>query len=450
MKPQWKYNYDYAQCMVMKLKMADPDKTDPGKSKVLMTFADALEFIKKVDAMTQGIQKIYYLVGWQYLGHDDKYPDFFEVNEALKREQDATAYDSFRWLCEAAKQYHSIVSVHINFNDAYDNAPSFDDFVRAGALIRKKNGKPRAIEKYNGRACYKTCLKTYWASGLFKRQIDRFIGTLPFIAETGTIHVDNFQCYKNYSPDVSIREMQDARRKMIAYVHEKGMDITSEFTYKETEDLPNRPLFGLPREHHRRAPMDTVGFIPMTWWCCRQTKKELVEVPPQVYCGGMFREKRYEKILYGNMHGEDILTTDNPHWVEDFLHQFATLQVPYHFLCAHKRLAIDGCGSNLQCTLSDGIESFGKTQTITQNGMVRKEGDTLLLPLVQKKGQYIAYSKTGDSRTWHIPEAVGRSAQVYVITENGNAFVNTLPIRNGELTLQIEPRQALLVVTKQA
>ena len=150
------------------------------------------------------------------------------------------------------------------------------------------------------------------------------------------------------------------------------------------------------------------------------------------------------------MHGEDILTTDNPHWVEDFLHQFATLQVPYHFLCAHKRLAIDGCGSNLHCTFSDGIESFGKTQTITQNGMVRKEGDTLLLPLLQKKGQYIAYSKTGDSRTWHIPEAVGRSAQVYVITENGNAFVNTLPIGNGELTLQIEPRQALLVVTKQA
>ena len=76
MKPQWKYNYDYAQCMVMKLKMADPDKARLGKSKVLMTFEQALDFIKKVDAITQGIPKIYYLVGWQYLGHDDKYPDF--------------------------------------------------------------------------------------------------------------------------------------------------------------------------------------------------------------------------------------------------------------------------------------------------------------------------------------------------------------------------------------
>ena len=103
----------------------------------------------------------------------------------------------------------------------------------------------------------------------------------------------------------------------------------------------------------------------------------------------------------------------------------------------------------MHCTLSDGIESFGKTQTIAQNGVVRKEGDTLLLPLVQKKGQYIAYSKNGDNRTWHIPEAVGSAAQVYAITENGNAFINTLPIRNGDLTLQIEPRQALLVVTEE-
>ena len=118
MKPQWQYNYDYTKCMVMKLGLAHPDNTRLGKSKVLMTFEQALDFIKKVDAITQGIPKIYYLVGWQYLGHDDKYPDFFEVNEALKREQDATAYDSFRWLCEEAKQYHSVVSVHINCNGA--------------------------------------------------------------------------------------------------------------------------------------------------------------------------------------------------------------------------------------------------------------------------------------------------------------------------------------------
>lgn len=66
-----KFNYDYSECMVMKLGLAIPDKEHTNKSKVLMTFDEALDYIKKIDNITQGITKIYYLVGWQYLGHDD-------------------------------------------------------------------------------------------------------------------------------------------------------------------------------------------------------------------------------------------------------------------------------------------------------------------------------------------------------------------------------------------
>lgn len=87
----FEYNYDYSKCMVMKLGMAVPDLKNEGKSEVRLTFEQALEYIKKIDNITQNITKIYYLVGWQYLGHDDKYPDFFEVNEALKRKEDKTA-----------------------------------------------------------------------------------------------------------------------------------------------------------------------------------------------------------------------------------------------------------------------------------------------------------------------------------------------------------------------
>lgn len=97
------FNYDYSRCMVMKLGMAHPEKKIPNKSHILLSFDEALEYIKKIDNITQGITKIYYLVGWQYLGHDDKYPDFFEVNEELKRPNDKTAYDSFKWFCNEAK-----------------------------------------------------------------------------------------------------------------------------------------------------------------------------------------------------------------------------------------------------------------------------------------------------------------------------------------------------------
>lgn len=450
MTEQLKFNYDYSKCMVMKLKMSDPEKNIPNKSHVELNFADALEYIKKIDNITQGITKIYYLVGWQYLGHDDKYPDFFEVNEALKRPEDKTAYESFKWLSDEAKKYHSVISVHINFNDAYENAPSFDDFVNANALIRKRNGKPHAIENYNGRKCYKTCHKAYWESGLFKRQFDRFVEAFPFIAETGTIHVDNFQCYKNYAPNVSIKEMQNARRKMIEYVKFKGIDITSEFTYKESESLPNRPIFGLPRDHFRKYPHDTLGLIPLSWWCYRLTPQELIDTPPSVYCGGEYREKKYNKLFYGNMHGEDIISDSikkgNKNWSEEFIHRFATYQVPCHFLNSHKRLEINGKGNNLSCKFSENIVSYSKGEIITRDGKVIKDGDTLCLPFVHKEKQYIAYSKNGDSRVWNIFDNSISAARIYRITANGNEFVKETAVNNGEIELSLNPKTALLII----
>lgn len=438
------YNYDYTKCMMMKLGMAYPEK-DGKSSHVLMNFEQALDAVKKIDNLTQGITKIYYLVGWQYLGHDDKYPDFFEVNEALKRPEDKTARDSFIWLYNEAKKYNSVISVHINFNDAYDNAPSFNLFKEKGALIRKKNGQPHAIEKYNGRRCYKTDHKAYWKTGLFKHQFDKLLETLPFLAEAKTIHVDNFQCYKNYAPYVSIKEMQEARKKMILYVREKGIDITSEFTYKETESLHNRPIFGLPREHHPNAQMNTLGLIPASWWCTRMTRKELLETPPHLYSGGMYRDKRYKNYLYGNMHGEDVIIMKNKNWTDDFLHNFATIQVPYHFLCTHQRLAIKGFILNERCEFSDGIVSYNKGKKILRNGNIIKDGDTLFLPFVLKENCYFAYSKNGDNRVWSIDNKNASTADIYKITPNGNKFIKKADISNGKIKLQINKGEALFI-----
>ncbi|MDO4363067.1 MAG: endo-alpha-N-acetylgalactosaminidase family protein [Clostridia bacterium] len=448
MNKLFEYNYDYSQCMVMKLGMAVPDMKNKGKSEVRLTFDEALEYIKTIDGITQGITKIYYLVGWQYLGHDDKYPDFFEVNNALKGKNDKTAYAGFKRLSEEAKKYNSIISVHINFNDAYENAPSFDDFVKAGALIRNKNGKIDPLEKYNGKKCYKTCLKTYWESGLFKRQIDRFIDTFPFIAETGTIHVDNFQCYKNYSPYVSIKEMQDARRKMIEYVKSKGIDITSEFTYKEGNELPNKPIFGLPRDHFKHNKMDTLGYIPMSWWVYRMTDDELVNTPPTVYCGGEFREKWMNNVFYGNMHGEDIVVKSNKNWLNDFIYRFATYQVPGHYLNSLKRFEIGKEKGHKYCKFSDGVISYSKGRIIAKNGKVIKDGDNLLLPFIHEESTYIAYSKVGDCRDWDIFESDKSNADIYRIGENGNEFIRTLPIKNGKLHLNIPEKIAYKIVLK--
>lgn len=68
---------DYSQTLVMKLHMSILEEN--WGSKVFCDFENALYLIKKADGPTLQIPNIY-LVGWQYNGHDDKYPAFFKVS----------------------------------------------------------------------------------------------------------------------------------------------------------------------------------------------------------------------------------------------------------------------------------------------------------------------------------------------------------------------------------
>lgn len=115
------FNHDYSQTWVTKMFLSKPDPK--GGCQVNMTFEQALEAIRVTDNLSLGIPKIVYLVGWQYNGHDDKYPAFFDANPLLKRSADRTALESLRWLIREARKYHTIVSLHINMTDAYDDSP---------------------------------------------------------------------------------------------------------------------------------------------------------------------------------------------------------------------------------------------------------------------------------------------------------------------------------------
>lgn len=52
-----KFNYDYSECMVMKLGLAIPDKEHTNKSKVLLTFNEALDYIKRLTISRRELQK---------------------------------------------------------------------------------------------------------------------------------------------------------------------------------------------------------------------------------------------------------------------------------------------------------------------------------------------------------------------------------------------------------
>ncbi len=70
------FHREYHQTLTMKLYMGQKKHADDISYHPLHTFESALDLIQKVDAVTLGIPKILYLVGWQLNGHDWYYPDW--------------------------------------------------------------------------------------------------------------------------------------------------------------------------------------------------------------------------------------------------------------------------------------------------------------------------------------------------------------------------------------
>lgn len=427
-----KFSHDYTNTMMMKLKMADPDRK--GGSTIYCNAEKALEIIKGIDNITLGTKKIIYLVGWQYLGHDDKYPAFFEVNEGIKRSGDNTAYDSLIWLMNEAKKYNTIVSMHINFTDAYVDSPIFDEYVNANALIRTSRGKPAKIEKYNGKTCYKISYKEEWESGLFKKRIDKFLSLFP-IAEAGTVHVDNFQCYVNRKPFISAEEMQYYRNLMIDYLREKGIDITSEFTYREGKG--SVLLYGrITRDvTPTRYPIALLNRIPAVWWADKMTIEEYFAYYPHIWGGGLPKNEKARNMFYGNIHGEDAFLRDN--WWEQFTREFCMINLPFFYLNAKKRVGFTDSSRNA-VRYSDGTVS-SVDGTITFGGMTVKDNDSVFIPY---SGGYVVYSNKGGVVKG---KANGDRFTLSEITHNGLVELKQINAKNQLIEVETKPNTAYFV-----
>lgn len=430
-----KFSYDYTNTMMMKLKMADPDRK--GGSIIYCNAEKALEIIKDVDKITLGIKKIIYLVGWQYLGHDDKYPAFFDVNDGIKRPNDKIAYDSLIWLMNEAKKYNTVVSVHINFTDAYADSPLFDEYVKANALIRTASGKPAKIEKYNGKVCYKISYKEEWESGLFKKRVDKFLSLFP-IEAAGTVHVDNFQCYVNRAPFVSAEEMQYYRNLMIDYLREKGIDITSEFTYREGKG--SVLLYGrITRDFTpTRYPIALLNRIPAVWWADKMTIEEYFAYYPHVWGGGLPKNEKARNMFYGNIHGEDAFLKDN--WQEQFTREFCMINLPFFYLNAKKRVGFTD-SSRSAVTYSDGTVSSADG-TIISDGMKVKDKDSVFLPY---SGGYTVFSEKGGIVKGKVD---GDEFNLSEITANGLIEIKQIKAQNQIVTVDTKPNTAYFIKTR--
>ncbi len=405
-KPERPWFHKYDQSLVMKIFLAE--RTDQGRDcRVALTFEQALEVIERLDRITCGAPKIVYLVGWQYNGHDSKYPAWAEVNHRLKRPQDATALESLKWLMREGRKHHTAVSLHINMLDAYEDSPLWQEYLKKDIIAKDKSGAPLKGIVWNGLQSYPLSYAREWETGCAKRRIDGLLKMLPELKEAHTIHIDAFPTYPPLPPESQVSGFQGispflgygperecaAQRKTYRYFRDYGVDVTS--------------------EHSAGGRLDPfVGLQPMAWIY----EPPGPDIPPSLYCGSP-------------MHAEPEVRAD-PMKLPGLLEQFCLKAAQEIWANAWR-------------------EAHTHHPPPAADWQRILEGNDCCVPLVWKKEPtLIAFSRGGYARkVWKLSaDWTGvKTVRLANVTVDAITSAGTTEVGDGKLALTLAPGQAMVM-----
>lgn len=434
------YRHAYHQALVAKIHCArKPDRTET-------TFAEAMDIIRHVQHVTEGIPFIVYLVGWQYDGHDSKYPAWFEVNERLKRPEDDSARDSFLWLIREARRINTTVSTHINMCDAYQNSPLWDQYVQADVMCRDKNGEICTGGVWGGEQSFHISKHREWQSGLAQKRIDRFLELLP-LSEQGTVHIDVFSPNPSKYHGVTMEEEVESMREILRYWRSRGVDVTKEWFHHEFANL-------IPMVYHLNLDeASRLHYAPSTicgggeGWNARH--KRSVFGPG--YAGGQPEGGcLYEKAWGRSTDTDSALTADN--YGEQVIEQFCLRTLPWYFLNRRRAMLHTHTADRYCVEFTDHVHTAVDVATeklqLHWRDCLLVDGNDVLMPAEWTDGMLMGYSEQGGRRTWSIGAALAASwtgvGRAQMRDARGSwEDATDIPITNGTLELDLAPGQAV-------
>lgn len=438
---------NYPGTLTMKLVMAVPQKGSQTGSIVSARFDDALDIIRQVDNVTRKVPKIVYLVGWQYQGHDDKYPAWGQVNQHLKCTScnHATSLDCLKWLMdEAYEKYNTRVSLHINSTDAYKDSPLWQTYVDNDLISKTIFGTLKSIGTWEGETAYQVNYKNEWEKGFYKQRVDNLINMLDGrLQRAGSIHSDAFFCRS--SKQSNVRTEQEARIRMIRYWRDCGIDLTTEFLHDGNENNAGGDGSGL------------LGVLPMTWHF-NQSIQSYMTRPASMVTGGGINDIKYGgdketvEISFGrSMWGEDLLTQrevyglTRPNWDKDFKFQFCTQTLPWTYQNTFDRLTLQ----NNVVTYSDGLVANANNRTVTRNNKLIRTQDDIFVPATWAQNEVIAYSVNGyTNKTWQFQkEFQAQTVDIYSVNKTGTALLSSdVDVSDGTITLSLAAGEMVSIV----
>ena len=392
-KPERPWLLPYHQCLVWKIMNCYKDE-DGGLKEVLFTFEQTLEVIERFNNMSLGMPQVVYLTGWQFNGHDSKYPSLDEANVHLKRKQDDTAEESLRWLIrEAREKFNCRVSLHINMMDAYKDSPLWDEYVEKDIVAKDVDGNLIEGGVWGGVVSYPMSYTQEWKHGLAQKRIDNLIKMIPEIVDAQTIHIDAFLGARKagqkepISPYLGFTKEEEAstQRKIYRYFRDKGIDVTSEWA------------FGLRNDR-------SVGLQPWSW----HQEDKLNDLPDELYCSTKFVNS-------------DMWLIEDPINPPNAREKFYGEVLPWYY--------------------SNNKNASGEQKMIDG-------GDICMPALWCKEKTIIAYSENGyQNKQWELPQNWSeiKSCSVEKITVHGLENKKTIEVVDGKITLSLDTKESIKI-----
>lgn len=442
-------HHQYHQTLTIKLFMSQAlfdgklKREDNGQSVLYLNYDQVLDVIRKIDNLTLGIPKIVYLVGWQYNGHDSKYPAWFEGNKILKRSVDTTSLESLKWLMKEADKYNTTISLHLNMFDAYKDSPLWETYLKNDIIAKNTDGTLR-----EGEWGYPISYAQEWKTGYAQKRIDSICKLLP-LQKAGTVHIDAFHTWPpipitdekgNYHVDLekgpispylnfTVKDETEAQKNIFKYWASKGIDVTSEGV-----DFLRELTFE--------------GYQPMAWNFDGGLNNYL-KWPASYYCGGK-DNSIWGKLFGASMQGEDIVKKDKVN-LTGFKEDFCLKTTIWYYLNRLTRLFVLNGNEYKAVQFSENVRtSYSKgLYKVTQDNVTFVENGDILIPALWIDGEsLIAYSQDGyENKTWDLPKRWSdiRKVKVLRITAEGKKYIGIRKIKDGKLTLALAKDEMILI-----
>jgi len=441
--------FDYSKTLVGKLFLSQAHwdeqfkLRDNGKQTNYMDCGQALEAIKAMDAITLGLPKIIYLVGWQYNGHDSKYPAFFECNEAVRKPGDSTARESILNLMEEAKIYHTAISFHINMFNCYEDSPLFEKYKEDDVLARYEKG-----EYIHSDWGWTISYARDWATGNAQERLDKLCELFP-IAESGTLHIDAFHSSIPVpvveGDEVVIRYMSpispyhhltkqdeiDAQLNIIKYLDAKGIDVTSEY-------CPEEAFCGyMPAVWHKHE-----SYLYLT-----RTERQMGHTNAGTMGDVFGRNVNMESAF---AHGGDTMAEKT----ETFKREFCINSLPYFYLSSLTPVAYYKCqdSDDAAAVFTEGVNTYfvDGTFSLYKDGIKMAEGGDIFVPARWAGDNIVvAFSRDGyDKTVWTLPSEIKAkgTAKAYLVDAQGEHYAGQIKVRSRQVTLSLDAGQMLKIV----